>query len=590
MKRIHSTTSLPSQHRLPCLFFVALLLALVAVPSFASSKKHNYTFFKGTQYPLSVTFLKGEEDGPTVMVQGGIQGDEPAGYIAAQFLTNAQVTKGNLIIVPRANVPSINLRKRQVNVDMNRRFDQDYNRFYEDRLARVVRYLLAQSDALIHLHEGSGFYSPTYVDKRRNPKRYGQSIIVDTLDYGNFALGDTVNNVLDELNPNIEPEKYRFKLFNTKTFDENSNYKEMRKSLTCYALTERGIPAVAVELSKDISQLDWKVQQQVEVTVALLKHYGVIAEVAQVTKEAVQSYAKRDVALRINGRPLKPGQILDLVSGSPLTAEMETGSANELDPSLALFASDRPGVNLLAAPRMTLSRFKTLELRSDGHRIMNSKVRFLGPRTGAPDGDSLTFVCWLNGQPVFVSDGQTLNTIEGDQLIIEGVWGSSKREVLNLKGYVAKPHSNDGQDIGWEIILDPENFIAKYQVESNLPGITRFRVVRETKGARKAGFLVDITPRKVHAIRLTDAHGQSLVIPWTPDSDYHLPSGEYVLMDTWSNGPSDKLTPTAQGLPINTGGSFQLPDDASIELVIRQATTFAPMGTMTFSPSTVAAR
>ncbi len=591
VKRIRSTTSSPSLHPLPGILLTALLLmVLVPFPSFAGSQKYNYTFFKGTQYPLSVTFLKGEENGPTVMVQGGIQGDEPSGYITAQLLTNAKVKKGNLIIVPRANVPSINLRRRQVNVDMNRRFDQDYNRFYEDRLARVVRYLLAQSDALIHLHEGSGFYSPTYVNKMRNPKRYGQSIIVDTLEYGDFALGDTVNNVLNELNPNIEPEKYRFRLFNTKTFEESSNYKEMRKSLTCYALTERGIPAVAVELSKDISQLDWKVQHQVEVTVALLKHYGVIAEVAQVTKVAVQSYAKQDVALRINGRPLKPGQTLDLVSGTPLTAEMETGSANELDPSLALFASDRPGVNLLAAPRMTLNRFNTLELRSDGHRIMNSKVRFLGPRSGIPDGDALTFVCWLNGQPVFVREGQILNTIEGDQLIIEGVWGSSRREVLNLKGYVAKPHSNDGQDIGWEIILDPDNFIAKYKVESGLPDTTRFRVVRETKGARRAGFLVDITPRKVHAIRLTDTHGQSLVIPWMPDGDYNLPSGDYMLTDTWSNGSPDKLTPTAQGLPIQTGGSFHLPNDTSIKLTIRQATTFALMGSMTFRPSTLASR
>ncbi len=61
---------------------------------------------------------------------------------------------------PGPTCPSIHVHQRAVNVDMNRRFDRDYNQFYEDRLARAVRFLLSQSSALIHLHEGSGFYDP----------------------------------------------------------------------------------------------------------------------------------------------------------------------------------------------------------------------------------------------------------------------------------------------------------------------------------------------------------------------------------------------------------------------------------------------
>lgn len=578
-----------------CLIIVQALPAqahsdqTLSTPSQIQTTKYDYTFFQGTQYPLTVTFLRGEEPGPTVMVQGGIQGDEPSGFISAQLLTHAKVKKGNLIIVPRANVPSINLQARQVNVDMNRRFDQDYNRFYEDRLARVVRFLLGQSDALIHLHEGSGFYNPTYIDQMRNPMRYGQSIIIDTLDYGGFALGDTVNDALAELNPGIEPEKYRFKLFNTKTFDEHSDYKQMRKSLTCYALTVEGIPAVAVEVSKHIAQLDWKVQRQVEATLVLLKHYGVLVDPIRVTSKSVDHYAKQGVGVRINGRLMTSGQVLNLVPGAPLTAESD-GRANDLAPSLALFASDRPGVNLLSAPRLALDRFNNLELRADGKKILNAQVRFHGEKPGMPEGDGLTFVCWLNGQPVFVRDGQSLATVMGDQLIIEGVWGSSRSEVLNLKGYVARPRSNDGQDIGWEIILDPENFIAKYRLSTNDPTVSRFQVVRETKGAKKASFYVDITPRTVHALRLRDQHGQSLVVPWAPGSDYHIPGGEYVLEDTWSNGSAAKLTPTVQGLPIRVGGSFVVPQDRTLDLNIHLATTFAPVGTMTFQPSGMASR
>jgi predicted deacylase len=123
----------------------------------ASAQAEMQTFFPGTQYALAVYYLQGEKPGPTIMVQGGIQGDEYCGYLTAQLLTRAKVHKGSLIIVPRANPPSVNIRKRTVNVDMNRRFDRDYDEFYEDHLARLVCYLLGQSQGLIHLHEGSGF-------------------------------------------------------------------------------------------------------------------------------------------------------------------------------------------------------------------------------------------------------------------------------------------------------------------------------------------------------------------------------------------------------------------------------------------------
>ena len=203
-------------------------MVLFASHALAGSWEH--AFFTGTQYPLKVFFLKGEQPGPTIMVQGGIQGDETSGYVTAQLLSQSKVVKGSLIVLPRANVPSINLHKRQINVDMNRRFDRNYNRFYEDRVARVIRFLLAQSNAFIHLHEGSGFYNPTYVDQLRNPKRYGQSIIVDTLVYDKIDLAHTVNSVLKELNGRIPASDYQFKLFNTRTFDKGTDYPEMRKS------------------------------------------------------------------------------------------------------------------------------------------------------------------------------------------------------------------------------------------------------------------------------------------------------------------------------------------------------------------------
>jgi len=576
--------------RIPSITFWLLSLTLLASASPVLAGSWEHSFFAGTQYPLRVVYLQGEQPGPTVMVQGGIQGDETSGYITAQLLSKGTVLRGNLIVLPRANVPSINLCKRQINVDMNRRFDQNYNRFYEDRVARVIRFLLNQADAFIHLHEGSGFYNPTYVDNLRNPKRYGQSIIVDTLVYNKIDLARTVNLVLDELNDHIGMSDYKFRLFNTKTFDQGTAYPEMRKSLTCYALAEHNIPAMAVEVSKSIRQIDWKVRQQLTATRMLLHRLGVEVTPPEFSDEDVRAYARTGIKVTVNGRTLGGSGVINLVPGTTLAVKSVSSGPSEFSPELALFASDRPGVNLINARRMVLEPFSELELRSDGSKVAKTKIRWTGKMPNAPGDDTPVFVCWLNGNPVFVRDGETLSTVLGDQLILEGMWGSDLKEVINLKGFVAIPWANNGQDLGWEIILDPDNFMAKYALKADSVGATRFRVVRETPGAPRATFYVDIRPRTVLALRLGDKHGQNLLIPWTPGGSYRLPEGEYVFESAWSNGPDDKLVATAGSKPLDEGQSFKVDYANPLKLTVRQATTFGDIGTMTFTASGLASR
>jgi len=556
----------------------------------ASADSWEQSFFNGTQYPLKVVYLEGDIPGPTIMVQGGIQGDETSGFVTAQLLTQAKVTRGNLIILPRANVPSINLHKRQINVDMNRRFDRNYNRFYEDRVARVIRFLLAQSSAFIHLHEGSGFYNPTYVDKLRNPKRYGQSIIVDTLVYKQIDLAHTVNSVLNELNSSIGTSDYQFKLFNTRTFDKGTSYPEMRKSLTCYALAEHGIPAMAVEVSKDIRQIGWKVRQQLTATIMLLNRFGVQVIPPKFSNKDIRAYARKGIQVRVNGRLLQSDSTIDLAPGSTLAVERVSAGAREFAPELALFASDRPGVNLMQAKRMALEPFSELELRSDGKRVARTRVHWTGKMPASTKSDKPVFVCWLNGNPIFVRDGEVLHTVLGDQLILEGIWGSHRQEVVNLKGFVAIPWANNGQDMGWEIILDPGNFLSRYSLKSDRKGSVRYRVVRETPGAPSASFSIDIAPRTVLALRLADKQGQSLLVPWSAGGNYHLPVGEYILEDAWSNGPGDKLMATAGDIPLQIGKPFSVEYAKPLKLTVRQATTFGDLGSMTFTAGGLAQR
>jgi len=577
-----------ARHTLWAISLLFLLLAALATPA-AASGRSGFVFFEGTQYPLPVIFVHGEAPGPTVMIQGGIQGDEPTGFLAAQYLAESRVLKGNLIVVPRANVPSIHVHQRAVNVDMNRRFDRDYNQFYEDRLARAVRFLLSQSSALIHLHEGSGFYDPVYVNPLRNPSRWGQSIIIDAGMHERLDLAKLVNSALAEINASVKEQDYQFKLFNTRTFEPDSRYAtEMRKSLTYYALANLNIPAMAVEVSKNIGAIGWKVKHQVYATSVLLKHCGVDITPPRIDEREVQRLYERDCRVKVNGKALDDTPLAVPPGGTIKIDPASAGKGDAHGQVVAVFASDRQGLNLVDSPRMALESFRELETRVDGRKVSSTTVRFSGAMPPPlPPGEPM-FICWINGKSVRVKSGESLRAVVGDQLIIEGVLGSTWKEILNFKGYTARPHSNDGQDMGWEIILDPESFIDKYRLPSPIAGAARYQIVRETPGARAASFHLDIEPRKVQSLKLADAKGQHITVAWNSGGEITLAPGEYAIVETASNGLSSRILPLAGNRPLRSGDKFRVEADRPVLFSLRQATTFAGLGAMTLVPKAAA--
>jgi hypothetical protein len=194
------------------------------------------------------------------------------------------------------------------------------------------------------------------------------------------------------------------------------------------------------------------------------------------------------------------------------------------------------------------------------------------------------FVCWLNGKSVQVKHGASLRAVVGDQFLIEGVLGSKWKEVLNFKGYAARPQANDGQDMGWEIILDPEAFMEKYRLPSPVPGAVRYQVARETPGARPAYFYVDIEPRKVQSLKLVDAKGHATTVHWTSGGEVDLPPGEYTVAETTSNGLASHILPLAGTRPLKPGDKFRVEAGKPMLFSLKQATTFAGLGVMTLVP------
>lgn len=560
--------------RILCLTFWLSLLA--STGAFAGTTT-SFTFFEGTQYPLKVYFLRGNTPGPTVYVQGGIQGDEPSGWLAAQLLTSSDIRRGNLVVVPRANVPSIRAHKRQINVDMNRRFDKHYDKYYEDRTARVIRFLLASCDAMIHLHEGSGFYSPTYINAGRNPNRYGQSVIIDTAARGKLNLAGTVEDVLGRLNGAIVPADYRFTLFNTKTFDSDTPYPEQRKSLTYYAMSVLGIPALAIETSKSIKRLGWKVNQQLKATSLFLSRFGVEMLPPMHSDDKVDKLLSDYGQVMVGGKAVQPGKT-KTIRVAPFSAVPIKRKAprTPFEPVVSVSASSMPEVDLPDGNLRALMPKMRLDIDRDGLSVGRVNVVWKQQPKKAGDRTPPLFMCLLNGEPVFVPSGNTLEAVAGDSLVMLGVWNGYENEVLNFKGIVTALGKNDGRDNGSEIILDPECIMSRY-MKRDKDGSHTCRIARETPGATRGEFFVHIAHREVRSLVLRSKDGlQHVPVAFgKSEHPYPLAPGEYSVVDAWSNGG---LTMTVGAMPLAFGESFTLrPGDRPI-ITLRQSGTFKPIG------------
>jgi len=222
-----------------------LILILICFATLAQAQR---------RLEFTVHKLESGNPGPTVLVVGGIQGDEPGGFHAASLLTtNYHVTRGSIWVVPNLNFESIIKRSRGINGDMNRKFakvhhsDPDYNAV--QRIKKLITD--PQVDLVLNLHDGSGFYRKRYIDRLHSPYRWGQSIIIDQeeLAVEKFPhIGKLAQKVAMTVNQRLLAKEHRYHVKNTRTREGN---KEMEKTLTYFAINN-GKAAVGLESSKTL--------------------------------------------------------------------------------------------------------------------------------------------------------------------------------------------------------------------------------------------------------------------------------------------------------------------------------------------------
>jgi len=147
-----------------------VICVIFFIPLFAANK--DFTLYK----------KEGNIKGNTLLIIGGIHGDEPGGYFAPAFLEkHYKIKKGNVWIVPNINADSIIANKRGLYNDMNRKFsviekdDPDY--FVVNKIKKII--LDKKVDLVLNLHDGHGFFRKNYENAIFNPNAWGQATIID---------------------------------------------------------------------------------------------------------------------------------------------------------------------------------------------------------------------------------------------------------------------------------------------------------------------------------------------------------------------------------------------------------------------------
>jgi len=498
-----------------------ILSSSFLLPSAAWSKREHLVYFPNTAYELNIYKIYGKKPGKTLMLIGGIQGNEPGGFLSADLYADMSLEKGNLIVVPRANFYSIILNKRGPNGDMNRKFSaNDISSSMEDKIVTILKDLISESDYLLNLHDGAGYYHPTYINKWRNPMRFGQSIIADCDEFkvpnSNrvIKLGDMARKVIEEVNPHIKNDLYKFHFMNTKTFDEDSPHREQRMSATYYALVKHYIPAFGVETSKFLPSIDLKVRYHNLVINSFKKLFDIIPESpGLVLDPAVMKY----LVVSINGQTpivINEQQTLQLAAGDSIKI---THIEANYERGLSLDILGYGGLNDYRKD-FAIFRNTTIVVRKDNHKFAELPIRInktkLAVEKKAGHLEKIdSFVIETRGNRVLLSNGETLEVTRGDKLKIVDVLPAthrSSRITVNFKGFVGDQKHNTGEDRGY--VIDTGTALMK---RYSLHKKDEYYEIVVTRGKAKLGRLVVrlIPPKMDYLILKVNSHKHLFLRP-----------------------------------------------------------------------------
>lgn len=164
-----------------------LALFLIAASTSFAQDEPEMMLGEGQPWETPIYVNDSGVDGPTVIVTGGIHGNEPAGAASAEQIRHWPIARGKLIVIPRVNTAGLDANIRyipkavELQKDLNRNFPSpgiaDEPR--GEIATALWQFVVAQNpDWLFDLHEGYEF-NISHKPKPGKTKSVGSSIIYD---------------------------------------------------------------------------------------------------------------------------------------------------------------------------------------------------------------------------------------------------------------------------------------------------------------------------------------------------------------------------------------------------------------------------
>ena len=227
-----------------------------------------------------INLIKKETKGSntTLLVIGGIHGDEPGGYFSASLLaSNYTITSKNLWIVPNLNKDSVQRGSRGIRGDMNRKFAPNTKPDKDTRIVDEIKKTILDKKVslVLNLHDGHGFYRTKNQGRIFNPNAWGQTCVIDQCKLKHDQAFGNLNNIAlqvkKSMNKKLIKNHHSFNVRNTNTkFDDEA----MQLSLTYFCVTNNK-PAFAIETSKNLTSLSQKVFYQLMAIEEFMKIMGI---------------------------------------------------------------------------------------------------------------------------------------------------------------------------------------------------------------------------------------------------------------------------------------------------------------------------
>ena len=552
-----------------------LFAAPASAAEHCTSAREHEIHFAGTDHELHVYRINGREPGATVLIIGGIHGNEPGGYLASDKYVDLTLERGNLIVVPRANLNSVLTDDRGRGGDYNRKFNTVLREdSFDDQVVAVLKKLISESDLLLNLHDGSGFYRDAYIDKMHNPYRFGQSVIADSESYysGRYRrelqLGEIARRVVDQVNGQIDDQEYHFHFSNHDSISPDTRYPEMRKTATYFALTEHEIPAYGIETSKSLPSTEMKLAHQVLVINAFLDEFGVVIDVPDRVVEAPRfDYA----VLALNGEEA-------LVVRDGGSVEVETGSRVSVDRLVGNYErymfADLQGYGGFNdnGREVTVSEPISVVVRKDSRICGNFKILPAAapkpaeagtlPLDSAGAASSANFIVEVNGIRQLVPAEGEIKVVMGDKLVVRDYIAPKLPQGINVNflGFVGNPDDNRGEDRGY--LVDTANDLL---VDWSVGGRGERYAIAVKNGRR------ELTRMTIHLLKPKLDY---VVVRRNEEHPQVLQTGE-----AWQLSRGDRLTilGSHSNAPDDYGLRYLLLDSTGVQIELKENSFVAPV-------------